>query len=118
MKKILVLTSALALTACNEDYSRYDSFFVGCERLETTKVHLIYKCPSDQEWAQQAKRYLPNTKFKADTKLNLEELYADTAHLYLEVALNEKKFCKENFTIRAMIAKPVEGDNWAVIGCK
>ena len=59
----------------------------------------------------------PTGKFIAGGHLNLDELYADTAHVYAEVALNDKHFCKENFTIRTMIAKPGK-DNWAFIGCR
>ena len=80
---------------------------------------MVYKCPANQEWVQQVKQLEPNGKFIAGGYLNLGELYNDTEHVYAEVALNDKGFCKEDFTIRTMIAKPVEGgDNWAVIGCK
>lgn len=119
MKKILCLTSVLALAACGQDYSKYDSIFDGCERIETTEFHLVYKCPADQKWAQEVKQLKPTGKFRAGGHLNLEELYADTAHVYAEVSFNDKNFCKEDFTIRTMVAKPVKGgENWAVIGCR
>ena len=52
MKKVLTLASVLALAACGQDYGKYDSLFEGCERIETSEWHLIYKCPADQEWIQ------------------------------------------------------------------
>ena len=119
MKKVLALTSVLALAACGQNYSKYDSIFVGCERIETTEFHLIYKCPADQEWVQEVKKSQPNGKWRAGGQFNLDEMYADTEHVYAEVSLNDKGECKEDFTIRTMIAKPVEGgDNWAFIGCR
>lgn len=119
MKKLLLVLPIIALAACDQDYSKYDSIFTDCERIETTKFHLVYKCPAEQEWAQKVKQLKPTGKFHAGGHLNLEELYADTAHVYTEVALNDKNFCKENFTVRTMIAKPVQGGaNWAFIGCR
>ena len=89
------------------------------ERIETTEFHLVYKCPADQEWAQQVKQQQPNGKFRAGGQLNLEELYADTEHVYAEVSFDDPGTCKENFTIRTMIAEPIEGgDNWAFVGCR
>ena len=117
MKKLLLVLPVVALAGCSQDYSKYDSIFVGCERIETTKWHLVYKCPADQKWAQKVKQLQPTGKFIAGGHLNLDELYADAAHVYTEVALNDKYFCKENFTIRTMIAKPGK-DNWAFIGCR
>ena len=119
MKKLPLILPIIALAACNQDYSRYDSIFEGCERIETTEFHLVYKCPADQEWAQQVKQLQPNGKFRAGGYLNLAELYEDTDHVYSEVSFKDKGVCKEDFTIRTMIAKPVEGgDNWAFIGCR
>ena len=123
MKKLFLILPIVALAACGDDYSKYDSIFGGCERIETTEFHLVYKCPSDQEWAQQVKQMEPNGKFMAGGHYNLAEMYADTEHVYTEVALDDKNFCKEDFTIRTMIAEPIDGDegkdiNWAYIGCK
>jgi len=119
MKKLLLVLPVCALAACNQDYSKYDSIFPGCERIETTEFHLVYKCPADQEWAQKVKQLKPTGKFRAGGYLNLAELYADKAHVYAEVSFNDKNFCKEDFTIRTMIAEPVEGGaNWAFIGCR
>ena len=119
MKKVVALTSVLVLAACGNDVAKHDADFAGCERIETTEFHLVYKCPADQEWVQQVKQMQPNGKFKAGGYLNLEELYADTANVYVEVALNNKDVCKEDFTVRTMIAKPVQGGgDWAFIGCK
>ena len=119
MKKLFLILPVITLVACDKDYSKYDSIFGGCERIETTKWHLIYKCPANQEWAQKVKQLQPNGKFMAGGHYNLDEMYADTEHVYTEVAFNDKNFCKEDFTIRTMIAKPTKGaDNWAYIGCK
>ena len=119
MKKLFLILPVVALAACSEDYSKYDSIFGGCERIETTEFHLVYKCPADQEWAQTVKLLQPNGKFRAGGYLNLEELYADKDHIYAEVSFNDPGVCKEDFTIRTMIAEPVEGgDNWAFIGCR
>lgn len=121
MNKILSLLSvgALALVACGQDYSKYDAILPGCERIETTKAHLVYKCPADQEWVAGVKAMEPNGKFRAGGQLNLAELYADTANVYVEISLNDPDSCKEDFTVRTMIAEPVEGgDNWAFVGCR
>lgn len=117
MKKILTLTSVLALAACGNHVKEMDNHFAGCERIETTKVHLVYKCPANQEWAQKVKLLKPTGKFRAGGHFNLDEMYNDTANVYVEVSLNDKNLCKEDFTIRTMVAKPGK-DNWAVIGCK
>ena len=122
MKKLFLILPIVALVACGDKYSKYDSIFGGCERIETTEFHLVYKCPADQEWAQQVKQLEPNGKFMAGGHLNLIELYADTEHVYTEVGFNDN-YCKEGFTIRTMIAEPVYGEegkdiNWAYIGCR
>ncbi len=115
MKKIFCILSIIPLTACGQDYEKYDSMFWGCERIETTDFHLVYKCPVDEI----TKQMPPNGKFVSGGYLNLEELYQDTEHSYVEVSLNDVGFCAgKDFTIRTMVARPVEGgDNWAVIGC-
>ncbi len=119
MKKLFFILSIITLGACAQDYSKYDSIFEGCERIETTEFHLVYKCPAEQEWAQQVKQQQPNGKFRAGGQLNLGELYADTEHVYAEVSFDDPGTCKENFTIRTMIAEPIEGgDNWAFVGCR
>ena len=124
MKKLFLILPVVVLAACGseKDYSKYDSKFVGCERIDTTSFHLVYKCPADQEWAQAVKQMQPNGKFKAGGKLRMAELYADTDHVYAEVSFgdsSDNEECKESFTIRTMIAEPVEGgDNWAFIGCR
>ena len=65
----------------------------------------------------------PNGKWKAGGHFNLDEMYADTEHVYVEVAFDDENYkgiCKEDFTIRTMIAKPVEEtkNDWAFIGCR
>ena len=42
----------------------------------------------------------------------------DTEHEYVEIAFNDAGMCKENFTVRTMVAEPKENTNWAVIGCR
>ena len=120
MNKILPLLSVgtLALVACGQSYEKYDSMFSGCERIETSEVHLVYKCPADQPWVADVKAVEPNGMFKTGGELNLADLYADTANVYVEVSLNDKGLCKEDFTLRTMVAEPVADANWAVIGCK
>lgn len=121
MKKLFLVLPVVALVACGseKDYSKYDSIFVGCERIDMTSFHLVYKCPVDQEWVQAVKQMQPNGKFRAGGKLRMDELYADTDHVYTEVSFNDPGVCKEDFTIRTMVAQPVEGgDNWAFIGCR
>lgn len=116
MKKLLLILPVVALTACSENYNKYDSIFEGCERIETTEFHLVYKCPADQEWAQQVKQQQPNGKFRTGGYLNLEELYADTEHVYAEVSFDDPEDC-EDFIVRTMIAEPGE-DFWAFVGCR
>ena len=46
MKKIIALTSVLALAACSNNISQqqiaqHDADFAGCERVDTTKTHLV-----------------------------------------------------------------------------
>jgi len=49
--------------------------------------------------------------------LNLSELYADKDYVYAEVVFNDPGVCKEDFTIRTMIAEPNSDKYWAFIGC-
>jgi len=114
MKKLFLILPLIALVGCNNSY---ESMFANCEKIETTKEHLVYKCPASQEWVQKVKQLKPTGKFKTGGKLNLDELYADKAHVYAEVVFDDKNFCKENFTIRTMVANPNE-DKWAFIGCR
>ncbi len=119
MKQLFLILPIITLTACGQDYSEYDSIFGRCERIETTEFHLVYKCSVDQEWAQQVKQLQPNGKFRAGGHLNLSELYADQEHVYAEVSFDDPGWCTEDFTIRTMIAEPIEGGgNWAFIGCR
>lgn len=120
MKKLSFILPVMALMACGSSYKEYDSVFVGCERIETTEEHLVYKCPADQEWAVAVKTLEPNGmfKFKTGADLNLSELYADKDYVYAEVAFNDPGMCKEDFTIRTMIAEPNSDKYWAFIGCK
>lgn len=55
---------------------------------------------------------------KTGGDLNLSELYADKDYVYAEVVFNDPGVCKEDFTIRTMIAEPNSDKYWAFIGCK
>lgn len=118
MKKLLLILPVIALAACGDGNKKYDAIFTGCERIDTTKEHLVYKCPVDQIWVGRVKAMTPNVEFRTNGNLNLEELYADKEHAYLEVSLNEKNVCSEDYTIRVMTAEPKAGTKWAVMGCK
>lgn len=118
MNKLSFILPVMALMACGSGYKEYDSVFVGCERIETTEEHLVYKCPADQEWVVAVKTLEPNAMFKTGGDLNLSELYVDKDYVYAEVAFNEPGVCKEDFIIRTMIAEPNSDTYWAFIGCK
>ena len=118
MKKLSFILPVMVLMASGSGYKEYDSVFVGCERIETTEKHLVYKCPADQEWAVAVKALEPNGMFKTGGDLNLSELYADKDYVYAEVVFNDPGMCKEDFTIRTMIAEPNSDKYWAFIGCK
>ena len=122
MKKILVLTSVLALAACGSVSKEMDAHFAGCERIDTTKEHLVYKCPSSQEWIVNLKNtQKPNAQFKMGGNIIWEEVIADTENTYVEVVLGDSAGCKESFHLRTII-KPINPKNpeemYAFIGCK
>ena len=123
MKKILTLTSVLALAACGQslDVTQHDADFAGCERVDTTKTHLVYKCPSDMEWIKEVKKQEPNALFFEGGALVWDDVNADKDHTYVEVVLDTKsEACKENFHYRTMV-KPFNTDTkefFAVQGCK
>ena len=118
MKKLMFALPVLMCAACASDYKEFDNHFSGCERIETSAQHLIYKCPADQEWIVAVKAQEPNGMFKTGGGQNLDELYADTENVYVEVAFNDAGVCAEDYTIRTMIAAPVADKMWAFIGCK
>ena len=121
MKKLLLFLSMITLVACADEnkYQEYDKILSWCQRIETSDEHLIYECPGDNDWAKQMKQLKPIGAFKYESNLNLSKLYNETGNVFVEIAFNDTGWCKEDFTIRTMIAKPVEGgDNWAFIGCK
>ena len=117
MKKLLLILPIVTLAACADKYSKYDSILPWCQRVETSNEHLIYECPGDNEWARNMKQVQPTGKFKVPSNLNLPKLYAETGNLFVEIAFNDAGTCKEDFTLRTMVAAPGE-DNWAVIGCR
>ena len=115
----LTLGAVAALTACGKsNAAEYEEIFVGCEQIQATDEHVVYKCPADMEWIVDVKTQEPNGKFYTTGGLNLADLYADTEHAYVEVSLNDPNTCKEDFTIRTMVTEPKDNTNWAFIGCK
>lgn len=121
MKKIFVLGSILALAACGMDVAKHDADFVGCERVDTTKTHLVYKCPSNMERFAEIKTQTPTAMFKEGGNLVWDEVNADKENTYVEVVLGVAENCQENFHYRTMV-KPMNKDNaeemYAVISCK
>ena len=121
MKKILALTSVLALVACGKSATaELDAHFAGCERVDTTEKHLVYKCPSSQDWIAAVKEQEPNALFMEDGNLVWEDVNADVENTYVEVVLGESAGCKENYHFRTMV-KPFNTETkelFAVVGCK
>lgn len=125
MKKIFALTSILALAACGNsvDTAEMDAHFAGCERVDTTKTHLVYKCPSSQEWIAEVKQQEPTALFYEGGALVWDDVNADAENTYVEVVLGEFgkiDECAEDFHFRTMV-KPfnAETKDWyAVISCK
>lgn len=122
MKKILALTSVLALAACSNsiDTAAMDAHFAGCERVDTTKTHLVYKCPSSQEWIASVKAQEPDAMFKEGGNLVWDDVNADTENTYVEVVAAKEGACAEDFHFRVMV-KPVNTETkemYAVVTCK
>ena len=121
MKKVLTLTSVLALAACGQslDVTQHDADFAGCERVDTTKAHLVYKCPADMERFAQVKTMEANAVFQESGALDMAAISADTTSVYVEVVSSKPNTdCAENFHYRTMV-KPVNGEEmYAVITCK
>ena len=119
MKKILALTSVLALAACGQDVAKqHDADFAGCERIDTNKTHLVYKCPADMERFAEVKKQAATVMFKEGGALVWEEVNADTANVYVEVVLGEAENCADNFHYRTMVKPAVDDEMYAVISCK
>ena len=123
MKKVLALTSVLALAACGQslDVTQHDADFAGCERVDTTNMHLVYKCPADMERFAEVKKQEPTAMFQMGGGLNWDEVNADTANVYVEVVSSKAGTdCQEDFHYRTMV-KPFNTetkDMFAVISCK
>lgn len=125
MKKFLTLTSILALAACGNsvDTAEMDAHFAGCERITTSAEHLVYKCPSSQEWIAEVKQQEPTAWFQTGEGLVWDDVNADAENTYVEVVLGEFgkiDECAEDFHFRTMV-KPfnAETKDWyAVISCK
>ena len=123
MKKILALTSVLALAACGQDVAKHDADFAGCERVDTTKTHLVYKCPSNMDRFVEIKKQTPTAKFAEGGNLVWDNVNADTENVYVEVVFGEfgkMDGCQEDFHYRTMV-KPAteEAEAWyAVATCK
>ena len=122
MKKLLVLGSVLALAACGMDTAKHDADFAGCERVDTTKTHLVYKCPSNMDRFAEIKKQTPTALFFEGGSLVWDDVNADKENTYVEVVSSKPGTdCKENFHYRTMV-KPMNKDNaeemYAVISCK
>ena len=129
MKKIIALISVLALAACGisqEDIAKQDADFAGCERIATSATHLVYKCPSNQEWIVNLKKEgrEPNALFQNGKGLEGDwwnVANADKKHTLVEVVYGKYgKGCKENFHYRTVV-KPINVETqefYALIGCK
>ena len=121
MKKVLTLTAVLVLAACGfsqNQVAQHDARFAGCERVETTWLHLVYKCPSDMEWIQEAKKQEPNAMFKQGSILVRNNVNADIEHTYVEVVPGRFRQCKD-FHYRVMI-RPFDAKSkeyFAFAGC-
>lgn len=109
MKKVLALTSVLALAACGNDVAKYDAMFAGCERADTTKLHLVYKCPADMERFASVKTQAADAMFQEGGALVWDEVNADTANVYVEVVLGADNECR-------VMVKPQNGEEmYAVV---
>ena len=125
MKKILALTSVLALAACGNsiDTAAMDAHFAGCERVDTTKTHLVYKCPSTQEWIVELKKQEPTAMFQEGGNLVWDDVNADVENTYVEVVFGKwgkVDACAEDFHFRVMV-KPFNTETkemFAVVTCK
>lgn len=125
MKKILVLGSVLALAACGfskEDIAMHDADLAGCERVDTSKLYLLYKCPSNLEWIQALKKQEPTAMFqyKRGDGVDWDAVNADTEHTLVEVSSGKDGRCVENFHYRTMV-RPFDmetKEKYAVASCK
>jgi hypothetical protein len=124
MKKILALTSVLALAACGSsiDTAEMDAHFAGCERIATSAEHLVYKCPSSQEWIAEVKKQEANAKFVTwgEDEALIKEAAQDAKFTLVEVVFGKygkMDDCAENFHFRTMV-KPISEEMWAVTSCK
>lgn len=122
MKKVLILTSVLALAACSYTLEQHDADFAGCERVDTSEKHLVYKCPADMAIFDEVKTIEPNTFFFEKGALVWDEVNADKEHIYVEVVLDKEaaEDCDEDFHYRVMV-KPFNMKTmevYAVAGCK
>ena len=119
MKKLIALTSVLALAACGQslDVAQHDADFAGCERVDTTKTHLVYKCPANMERFAEVMKQEPTALFFEGSALVWDDINADKEHVYVEVVKPYSENCQEDFHYRTMV-KPSSKDSYAVISCK
>ena len=119
----MALTSVLALAACGfsqEQIAQHDADFAGCERVDTNKMHLVYKCPANMERFTEIMKQEPNVMFLVNGALAWDEINADKEHVYVEVVGRGDNTCEENFHYRTMV-KPadfVTKEYYAVFSCK
>lgn len=122
MKKILALTSVLALAACGvseKEIAKHDADLAGCERIATSAEHLVYKCPADMEKFAEVKKQEANAKFLTwgEDESLIKEAAQDAQFTLVEVVLGKSEGCKENFHYRTMV-KPISEEMWAVVSCE
>ena len=121
MKKVLTLTSILALAACGQslDVAQHDADFAGCERVDTSRTHLVYRCPANMERFAEIMKQEPTVMFVEKGALVWDEVEADAEHVYVEVT---SKFhdCVDGFGYRTKV-KPFNAETkefYAVASCK
>ena len=123
MKKLLFILPVIALVGCNSDVKEIENAMNGCEKIASTSTHIVYKCPSSQEWIKDVKALQPTGKwvdFSGIDETKLSEMAKDPEYTYVEFAFDQPgwtKLCKENYTMRTMLKEPSE-DNWAFVGCR
>lgn len=123
MKKLLLILPVIALVGCNSDAKDIENTMNGCEKIESTSTHIVYKCPSSLEWIKDVKAQQPTGKWvdiSGIDETKLSEMAKDPEYTYVEIAFDQPgwdKLCKENYTIRTMLKEP-SSDGWAFIGCR
>ena len=128
MKKVIALTSILALAACSsgisqEEIAKHDADFAqwNCERIATSNRHLVYKCPTSKHLSNIRKEQPNGDLSTYDGQENLiVETSKDESVTMIEVVLGDSGNCKENFHYRTVI-RPIDyqtKEPYAFFGCR